>query len=64
MANLQRRLHRIGLFHRGVDGAYGDIVRRAVAEFQAYLGIGTDRRGVYGPETRRKLEALTFGSRP
>ncbi|MFD7284442.1 peptidoglycan-binding protein [Streptomyces sp. NPDC059863] len=59
---LQRRLAEIRLFRGSPDGRYDDRVAGAVAMYQSYKRIEEDPRGVYGPRTRRALEADTRGA--
>ncbi|MER8066787.1 peptidoglycan-binding domain-containing protein [Streptomyces sp. NPDC094034] len=59
---LQRRLAEIRLFRGSPDGRYDDRVAGAVAMYQSYKRIDEDPLGVYGPRTRRALEADTRGA--
>ncbi|MEV6420699.1 peptidoglycan-binding domain-containing protein [Streptomyces sp. NPDC051662] len=59
---LQWRLAEIRLFHGSPDGRYDDRVAGAVGLYQSYKQIDDDPRGVYGPRTRRALEADTRGA--
>ncbi|WP_335936446.1 peptidoglycan-binding protein [Streptomyces sp. PTD5-9] len=61
VAELQRRLEEIWLFHGRDDGSYTDQVEHAVRVYQSYKFIQGDPPGVYGPHTRRALEAETSG---
>lgn len=61
VAELQRRLEEIWLFHGRDDGDYTGQVEHAVSVYQSYKAIEGDRPGVYGPRTRRALEAETTG---
>ncbi|MCP3816636.1 peptidoglycan-binding protein [Streptomyces sp. A3M-1-3] len=56
---LQRRLEQLQLYDGPENGKYGRRVESAVAEFQMYAGVSEDERGVYGAETRSRLESLT-----
>ncbi|GAA3370975.1 hypothetical protein GCM10020367_19770 [Streptomyces sannanensis] len=56
---LQLRLAQLGLFHGRADGVYGKRVEKAVRAYQSYMAVTSDPSGVYGPETRRWLEAAT-----
>ncbi|MFH0518689.1 peptidoglycan-binding protein [Streptomyces sp. M41] len=42
-----------------VDGEYDARVTEAVAKFQTAKQVDGDPAGVYGPNTRRALEAVT-----
>ena len=61
VAELQRRLHERGLYWGRTDGYYSHKVERGVAAYQSYMSIEGDPSGVYGPATRRVLEANTSG---
>ncbi|GFM96808.1 hypothetical protein Sfulv_16190 [Streptomyces fulvorobeus] len=61
VVELQRRLREVWLYHGPHDGVYSDQVRDSVAVFQSYRAVQDDPRGVYGPNTRRALEAETSG---
>lgn len=61
VAELQRRLQEIGLFMSPDDADYTDRVEDAVHRYQRYMYIQGDGDGVYGPHTRRALEAVTTG---
>lgn len=61
VAELQRRLQEIGLFMSPDDADYTDRVEDAVYRYQRYMYIQGDDAGVYGPHTRRALEAVTTG---
>ncbi|MFD9500638.1 peptidoglycan-binding protein [Streptomyces sp. NPDC060035] len=61
VAELQRRLQEIWVYREPDDGDYSDRVERAVREFQSWVSVQNDPPGVYGPETRRALEAQTTG---
>lgn len=58
---LQRRLSEVWLYNDGYDGQYSDRVESAVRIYQSYKSIEGDPSGVYGPSTRRALEAETSG---
>ncbi|MFJ9028663.1 peptidoglycan-binding protein [Streptomyces sp. NPDC102274] len=62
VVELQRRLAQIRLFHGSPDGRYDDRVAGAVGLYQSYKQIADDPQGVYGPDTRRALEADTRGT--
>ncbi|QIQ05012.1 peptidoglycan-binding protein [Streptomyces liangshanensis] len=57
VADLQQRLAGIRLYQGTPDGQFDQRVQVAVAAYQIYRKIGGDPRGVYGPDTRRSLEA-------
>ncbi|MEV8454712.1 peptidoglycan-binding protein [Streptomyces sp. NPDC052095] len=64
VADLQRRLAEVWLFHGSYDGDYSNRVERAVLIYQSYKSIEGDPAGVYGPRTRSALEAETTGRGP
>ncbi|MFJ2647195.1 peptidoglycan-binding protein [Streptomyces sp. NPDC087420] len=57
VVDLQQRLAGIRLYQGAPDGRFDQRVQVAVAAYQIYRKIGGDPRGVYGPDTRRSLEA-------
>ncbi|MBO0914018.1 peptidoglycan-binding domain-containing protein [Streptomyces laculatispora] len=61
VAELQRRLQEVWLFRGPADADFTDRVERAVSNFQSSMYIQGDAEGVYGPNTRRALEAVTTG---
>ncbi|WP_046509336.1 peptidoglycan-binding domain-containing protein, partial [Streptomyces odonnellii] len=61
VVELQHRLEEVRLFYGQADGQYDDRVERGVRIYQSYRGIEGDPEGVYGPNTRRALEAETRG---
>lgn len=61
VAELQRRLQEVWLFSGPADADFTDRVERAVRVFQSSMHIQGDPQGVYGPDTRRALEAVTTG---
>ena len=61
VAELQRRLKEVWLYHGPTDGTYSGRVEDAVAVYQSYKAIQGDPEGVYGPNTRQALEAETSG---
>ncbi|MGW6629741.1 peptidoglycan-binding domain-containing protein [Streptomyces anulatus] len=61
VAELQNRLKEVWLYAGPSDGNYNDQVRSAVVIYQSYQDIQGDPTGVYGPNTRRALEAETNG---
>lgn len=62
--DLQERLVRAAAYKEddGLDGKYDEDVENAVRAFQRARNIKGDPDGVYGPQTRRQLEAETGGS--
>ncbi|WP_392670166.1 peptidoglycan-binding protein [Streptomyces sp. LN785] len=61
VAELQRRLQEVWLYLGPDDGDYTDRVERAVRGYQSAKHVKGDQPGVYGPNTRRALEAETTG---
>ncbi|MFF8711144.1 peptidoglycan-binding protein [Streptomyces sp. NPDC015184] len=61
VTELQHRLTEIRLYADPADGNYTDRVEYAVNAYQSYRLIKGDPPGVYGPHTRRALEAETTG---
>ncbi|WP_446038434.1 peptidoglycan-binding protein, partial [Streptomyces sp. SID1121] len=61
VVELQQRLAGIRLYQGTPDGQFDQRVQVAVAAYQIYRKIGGDPRGVYGPDTRRSLEAEAGG---
>lgn len=59
VAELQDRLAQLTIYDGNVDGRFGSKTERAVSTYQSYMGLDADPPGVYGPETRRALEAQT-----
>ncbi|MCZ7460520.1 peptidoglycan-binding domain-containing protein [Streptomyces sp. WMMC940] len=59
VVELQERLEQVGLYGGRSHGRYDGRVEDAVAEYQDDNGIRDDPEGVYGPATRRALEAET-----
>ncbi|MER6617612.1 peptidoglycan-binding protein [Streptomyces xantholiticus] len=60
VAELQSRLRQLGLYpHDEADGRFDEDVEQAVKLYQWDRGIDRDPLGVYGPHTRRALEAET-----
>ncbi|HET7280151.1 MAG TPA: L,D-transpeptidase family protein [Dermatophilaceae bacterium] len=56
---VQQRLSALGYWLGTADGQYGDLTQQAVTALQKAAGIGRD--GIFGPATRRALDA---GTRP
>ncbi|MFF1477736.1 peptidoglycan-binding protein [Streptomyces sp. NPDC058301] len=61
VAELQDRLAQLAIYDGKVDGHFGSRTENAVRTYQSYMGLEGDPPGVYGPETRRALEAQTGG---
>ncbi|WJY50213.1 peptidoglycan-binding protein [Streptomyces chengbuensis] len=59
VVELQERLEQVGVYGGRSHGRYDGRVEDAVAAYQYYRGIEEDPQGVYGPATRRALEAET-----
>lgn len=59
VVELQDRLKQEGMYGAALDGVYDANVRNAVARYQRFHKISGDAEGVYGPNTRRLLEAST-----
>ncbi|MFE0412901.1 peptidoglycan-binding domain-containing protein [Streptomyces tendae] len=59
VVELQQRLKEKWMYWGDFDGDYDRQVEDAVRQYQWERGIRTDRVGVYGPETRRRLESET-----
>ncbi len=57
--SVQQKLSNLGYWNGTADGQYGDLTSQAVMALQKAAGLGRD--GVFGPATRRALEA---GVRP
>ncbi|MFF4955497.1 peptidoglycan-binding protein [Streptomyces sp. NPDC001222] len=56
---LQLRLRQLNLYVGPADGVYDDQVEYAVRTYQVARGVTQDDPGVYGPQTRAKLESET-----
>ncbi|MFH9609753.1 peptidoglycan-binding protein [Streptomyces sp. NPDC017448] len=61
VAELQRRLDQVRVYHGPYDGVYDDELADAVYRFQWIRGVD-DEPGVYGPATREALVAETSGA--
>ncbi|MEV6261955.1 peptidoglycan-binding domain-containing protein [Streptomyces sp. NPDC051784] len=61
VSELQRRLREIWVYRGPENGTYSEQVEQSVAEYQRWVSVRGDAPGVYGPETRRALEAQTTG---
>ncbi len=59
VVELQQRLSQLYLFTRTPNGSYDQHLEQSVRTYQWARGIRSDELGVYGPETRRKLESET-----
>ncbi|MYW08352.1 peptidoglycan-binding protein [Streptomyces sp. SID2563] len=61
VAELQNRLREVWVYNGPVDSDYGDRTEQAVSDLQTWWSIDGDPDGVYGPNTRSRLEAVTTG---
>lgn len=62
VAELQRRLQEAWVLAQGpTDDDYSERVEKAVHDFQIWWGVQGDPEGVYGPNTRSRLEGATSG---
>ncbi|MFF9566270.1 peptidoglycan-binding protein [Streptomyces sp. NPDC014685] len=61
VTELQHRLAELRLYADAADGTYTDRVEYAVNIYQRHKPVKGDPPGVYGPHTRRALEADTTG---
>ncbi|MFI8303060.1 peptidoglycan-binding protein [Streptomyces sp. NPDC085927] len=59
VADLQQRLSRVYLYNDSVHGRFNRRTEDAVRTYQWSRGLRGDELGVYGPETRARLEAET-----
>lgn len=59
VAELQRRLARIGLYGGEIDGIFGPLTEEAVVRFQIANGLNPD--GIAGPETWKRLAEVSNG---
>jgi hypothetical protein len=59
VVELQQRLAKVLLYAGPLDGQYGQSVEDAVRSYQDSRNVKGDPKGVYGPKTRRTLEAET-----
>ncbi|MFJ6914784.1 peptidoglycan-binding protein [Streptomyces sp. NPDC101133] len=57
VAELQQRLAAMEMYRGDINGNFNRQVEDAVRQYQWYRGIYTDGVGVYGPDTRRRLES-------
>ncbi|MEU0284505.1 peptidoglycan-binding domain-containing protein [Streptomyces sp. NPDC006147] len=60
VTELQQRLRQVWLYHGDIHGQYTPRVEEAVRAYQWSRGIA-EEMGVYGPQTRARLEAETQG---
>ncbi|WSY79982.1 peptidoglycan-binding protein [Streptomyces sp. NBC_00879] len=66
VVELQKRLRQslcLCYLRGDVDGTYDSRVKSAVWSYQSIRGVHGDPQGVYGPNTRRALEAETSSPR-
>ncbi|MBZ6228936.1 peptidoglycan-binding domain-containing protein [Streptomyces olivaceus] len=61
VVELQQRLAKAGVYAGDHDGRYDRRVEESVRTFQWWRGIRSDESGVYGRETRQRLESETGG---
>ncbi|MGW9493022.1 peptidoglycan-binding protein [Streptomyces prasinus] len=61
VAGLQQRLSKVYLYNDAAHGRFNRRTEDAVRTYQWSRGIRGDELGVYGPETRARLEAETAG---
>ncbi|MEU1869132.1 peptidoglycan-binding protein [Streptomyces sp. NPDC019793] len=59
VVELQQRLAEMEFYRGDFNGNYNRQVEDAVRHYQWYRGIYSDGVGVYGPDTRRRLESET-----
>jgi hypothetical protein len=63
VADLQRRLTEVRVYHGPIDGVFGHRLQQAVATFQVWYWVSDapdgSHNGVYGPDTRKVLERQT-----
>ncbi|MCQ4202900.1 peptidoglycan-binding protein [Streptomyces coelicoflavus] len=57
VVELQQRLAAMEMYRGDLNGNFNRQVEDAVRQYQWYRGIYTDGVGVYGPDTRRRLES-------
>ncbi|NEB07957.1 peptidoglycan-binding protein [Streptomyces coelicoflavus] len=57
VVELQQRLRGMDMYWGEFNGNFNRQVEDAVRQYQWYRGIYTDGVGVYGPDTRRRLES-------
>ncbi|MEU0373917.1 peptidoglycan-binding domain-containing protein [Streptomyces sp. NPDC006283] len=59
VSELQQRLGQLRIYYDEADGRFDEEVEQSVERYQWARGIQGDPLGVYGPHTRRELEAET-----
>ncbi|MEV8564456.1 peptidoglycan-binding protein [Streptomyces sp. NPDC051322] len=59
VVDLQQRMNQVYVYRGPPDGLFDQDVEEAVRRYQSWMGIRDDPPGVYGPATRRALEAAT-----
>ncbi|MGJ3559426.1 peptidoglycan-binding domain-containing protein [Streptomyces sp. INA 01156] len=59
MVELQQRLRQLYLYNSEMHGRFNRRVEDALRTYQWSRGIRGDELGVYGPETRSRLESET-----
>ncbi|WP_326752474.1 peptidoglycan-binding protein [Streptomyces hirsutus] len=59
VVDLQQRLSKVYLYNKPANGRFNGRTEEAVRNYQWSRGIRGDELGVYGPETRARLEAET-----
>ncbi|MFD9003479.1 peptidoglycan-binding protein [Streptomyces sp. NPDC059582] len=59
VSELQQRLRQLYLYNDQIDGRFGGRLEDALRNYQWARGIRSDELGVYGAESRAKLEAET-----
>ncbi|GJG53959.1 peptidoglycan-binding domain-containing protein [Prevotella lacticifex] len=61
---LQAELKSLGYYDGDLDGQFGELMKVAVWNLQAELGIAGDDPGVVGAQTRRYLNEMNPGTKP
>ncbi|MBU6534732.1 peptidoglycan-binding domain-containing protein [Streptomyces mayonensis] len=59
VVELQQRLKKAFVYTGDTDGHYDRRVEESVRTYQSWRGIHSDEKGVYGPDTRHRLESET-----
>ncbi|MEV0095147.1 peptidoglycan-binding protein [Streptomyces sp. NPDC050738] len=59
VTELQKRLQQAWVYQGPTTGHFNEQVEDAVREYQSWMSIQGDPSGVYGPQTRKTLEAST-----
>ncbi|MEU2250312.1 peptidoglycan-binding domain-containing protein [Streptomyces sp. NPDC019224] len=62
VAELQNRLREVWVYNGPVNSDYSGRTEQAVSDLQTWWNIEGDPEGVYGPNTRSRLEAVTTGN--